>query len=423
MPHSHIRGEDRYMQPFWPTLLTSLLLFLSCFSQAWSDELQNASIKIGVPTSLTGIYKNDAQGYRQSLAFAVDEINAEGGLLGKKLTMVPFDIGVFSPEKLLTAAMVLVEQEHVDTVQGGWSGWGQNVAAFGRYSVPTFFADASISSIKQFRKDPKKYNNIFQMCDVEEPLAVGVLDMMRGLNYSYPNNKVVIIASNDDWGYKVRDAMEKNADSKGWRIAMSEAVPYGISKWEPLLQKIREINPAWIHLEVANPNDIKSFLTQFSQKPTQSLINLGYGLVQADLLKTLGPHAEGLLGKVVFTIPLPDGTNAASKKWLQRFKKRYGTVPSAAGYLSYVSLRMWAEAVKKVGDEKNYPAINKELTTMHYRGIEGGIWHFDSDHKIPMSKDTPLLGLQIQNGRLVTICKVANSCITTNPFIKPPWIH
>jgi len=380
-------------------------------------------IKIGVPTPLTGIYTSDALGYRQCLKFALDEINAEGGVLGKRLEMVPYDIGVFSPEKLMAAAVVLIEQEKVDSVHGGWSGWGQNVRAFGKYQVPTFFADASISSIHEYRKNPEKYSNIFQMCDVEEPLAVGVLDMMNGLDYKYPNRKVVIIATDDDWGYQIRGAMEKGAPAKNWQVAMSEVVPYGIQDWTALLEKIRSIDPAWIHLEVANPADVTAFLEQFGKKPTHSLINLGYGLMPPSLLKTLGRKADGLLGKVVFTMPLPDGPNIRAKKWLERFRAKYGNDPMAAGYLSYVSLQMWAQAVREVGDEKAYDRINKKLSEMTYVCVGGGVWHFDKDHKIPMSNDTPMLGMQIQDGKLVTICTVSNVYKATRPLQLPGWLR
>jgi branched-chain amino acid transport system substrate-binding protein len=379
-------------------------------------------IRIGVPSPLSGIYASDARGYRQCLEFALEEINSTGGILGKQLEMVTYDIGVLSPEKLMAAAVVLIEQQKVDSIHGGWSGWGQNVRAFGKYPVPTFFADASISSITEFRKHPEKYNNIFQMCDVEKPLAIGVLDMMNGLDYTYPNRKVVIIATDDDWGYRIRKAMENSSLDKGWNIAMSEVVPYGIKDWEALLTKIRDINPAWIHLEIASPPDVKAFLDQFNKKPTQSLVNLGYGLMPPNLVNTLGDRANGLLGKVVFTMPLPNGPTPQSQQWLNRFRTKYGSAPTTAGYLSYVSLKMWAAAVVEVGDEKAYDEINSKLLQMTYSGIGGGVWRFDEDQKIPMSTNTPMLGMQVQDGRLVTICEISDKVNIIHPFQIPTWV-
>ena len=378
-------------------------------------------IRIGVPTPLTGTYASDALGYRQCLEFAIEEINARGGLLGKRLEMVPYDIGVFSPEKMLAAAVVLIEREKVDTIHAGWSGWGQNVRAFGRYAVPTFFADASIGSIEVYRDDPQQYSNIFQMCEVEGPLAVGVLDMMNALPHRYDNQKIVVIVSDDEWGCRVGSTINVHAREKGWDMAMYEVVPYGIQNWDALLTKIRKIDPAWIHFEVVNPADAIAFIRQFKKAPTHSLINLGYGLMA--LIKTLGEEANGVLGKVAFTMPLPDGITPQAGAWLEKFCTRYGNNPMSAGYASYVSLKMWAGAVRQAGDEKGYDRINQILSQMTYQGIAGGVWAFDHDHKIPMSKNTPMLGMQVQNGKVVTICKVAvGETEEVRPFQTPPWI-
>ena len=404
----------------YTTLVAVILMMTVTGPGAWAGD---QVIRIGVPTPLTGTYASDAFGYRQCLAFAVQEINDGGGLLGKTLEMVPYDIGVFSPEKMLAAAVVLIDRENVDTVHAGWSGWGQNVRAFGKYSVPTFFADASISSIREYRKDSLQYSNIFQMCDVEGPLAEGVLEMMNALPYQYRNRKMVTIVSDDEWGCQVGRAIDLHAPEKGWEVAMHEVVPYGISDWNALLAKIRKINPGWIHFEMVSPADVIAFMHQFKKAPTRSLINLGYGLMPPALIKTMGAEADGLLGKVVFTMPLPDGLAPQADAWLKTFRARYGNNPMAAGYLSYVSLKMWAEAVLQAKDEKAYGRINQILSQMTYRCVAGGVWTFDRDHKIPMSKNTPMLGMQVQNGQVVTICKVADETQTVRRFQVPPWIR
>ncbi len=378
-------------------------------------------IKIGVPTPLTGYYVSDGMGYRQCLEFGIEEINAQGGLLGKKLKAVQFDIGDFSPEKLIQASAVLVGKNKVDSVHGGWSGWGQNVNAFGRYNVPTFFADASLSSVEAYRKDPEKNSNIYQMCDTERPLARNVFDTMISLPYEYPNKKIAIIVTDDSWGTETGEAMKIRAEEKGWEVAMYEVVPYGVREWGSLLTKIRNIKPAWIHLEIVSPPDVTTFFDQFMESPTQSLINFGYGVMPPDLVKTIGPKAGGILGDVVCVMPLPQGPNPEANAWLEKFRAKYGNDPLAAGYLSYVSLKMWAQAVREVGDVKDYDAINAALAKMTYTGVEGYTWTFDEDHKIPVSKNTPHLTMQIQDGRLVTIY-AGDTKYQQNSFQIPGWI-
>ncbi len=400
-------------------------IFLFAFALlTWigGTALAEEVIKIGVPTPLTGYYVSDGMGYRQCLEFGIDEINAQGGLLGKKLKAVQFDIGDFSPEKLIQAAALLVGREKVDSVHGGWSGWGQNVRAFGKYNVPTFFSDASLSSVDAYKKNPQNYSNVFQMCDTERPLATNVFDTMISLPYEYPNKKIAIIVTDDSWGTETGEAMKVRAKEKGWEVAMFEVVPYGVREWGSLLTKIRNIKPAWIHLEIVSPPDVTTFFDQFMEAPTQSLINFGYGVMPPDLVKTIGPKAHGILGDVVYVMPLPQGPNPEANAWLAKFRAKYGNDPLAAGYLSYISLKMWAQAVREVGDVKSYDAINASLAKMNYKGVEGGVWTFDEDHKIPVSKNTPHLTMQIQNGKLVTIYTGINTKYQQNSFQTPAWI-
>jgi branched-chain amino acid transport system substrate-binding protein len=392
-----------------------IFLAISCF--AWSAE----PIRIGVPTPLTGAYVSDGLGYRQNIEFAVEEINSAGGLLGRPLKRVLFDIGDFAPELHMQAADQLISRHKVDSVHGGWSGWGQNVLAFGKYDVPTFFADASISSIEVYREDTKKYRNIYQMCDVEKPTSIAFFDGMEGLPYQYPNKKLAIIVSDDAYGREIGDGLKERAGQKGWEVPMYEVVPYGTTEWGPLLTKIRAIEPAYIHVEIVSPPDLMTFFRQFSKSPTNSLINYGYALMVPDLLKNMGAEANGIMGGVLFVMPLPAGPTPEANAWLKRFRARFGNDPLAGGYLAYLGIVMWAEAVRSVGDVTNYDAINDYIANMTYKGVEGGTWKFDKDHKIPIAPDTPLLTLQVQDGKRVTVY-AGDKPYLDYKFQVPPWI-
>ena len=56
-----------------------------------SDEV--ATIAMGVPIPLTGPFSSDGEVMRKGILLAVDELNAKGGLLGKKIKTSIFDIG------------------------------------------------------------------------------------------------------------------------------------------------------------------------------------------------------------------------------------------------------------------------------------------------------------------------------------------
>ncbi len=89
------------------TAFSAALIATTTFiSTAYAD-----TIKIGAPDPLTGIYAVDGSVMLNVTKLAVADINAAGGLLGKKLEVIAFDIEDMLPEKLIAAAEVLVAKE------------------------------------------------------------------------------------------------------------------------------------------------------------------------------------------------------------------------------------------------------------------------------------------------------------------------
>jgi len=402
-------------------LSLTLMLILSFVGLSWAVE----PIKIGMPTPLTGAYVSDGEGYRQGIKTAVEEINTSGGLLGRPLEMIRFDIGDFSPEKLMQAADQLVGKLKVDVGHGGWSGWGQDVRAFGKYEVPFFMVDSSISAVQVMKEDPESYSNCFQLGMIEKDIAVDVFDVMAQLPYSYPNNKIVIIVAEDSWGRETGIALEDRAKEKGWQIAMHEIVPYGTREWGPLLTKIRNIKPAWIHVEIVSPPDLMTFFRQFMQRPINSLINFGYGLTSPAFIANMGTEANGIMGETS-GIPIPEGPTHKADTFLNNFKKKLNVYPQSGGYAAYIGMKMWAEAVKAVGDVNNYSAINKYVAETPYEDKNTLGWvKFNKDHHFVPPVDIPFKNLhyQVINGELVTIYSGKGVKYLGNKWQLPPWIR
>ena len=378
------------------------------------------TIKVGAPLPMTGPYAGDGIGYYQGVKYAVDEINAAGGLLGRQLELVRFDTQDFAPERVMQAADHLVGREKVDAIHAGWAGWGQDVRAYGKYEVPTFVLNASISAVKVFQENPKKYSNWFQMNDIERNLAVDLFDVMEHLPYTYPNKKVAVITADDSWGTESGNGVKDRAKEKGWEVAVDEVVPYGTREWGPVLTKIRVANPAWIYVEIVSAPENMTFFRQFIKAPTQSLINLGYGISPPDVLGNMGQEADGLLGYFL-GIPGPKAPTADADAWLKKFRKKFGNEPAANTFPTYVGVKWWAKAVEKVGDVKNYQAICANIASTPYTDVAGRKLWFDQDHKAPI-ESWPIAHLQGQNAELVTIYTGPGKKYLNYKFQVPRWI-
>jgi len=382
--------------------------------------LATETIKVGAPLPMSGPYAGDGIGYYQGVKCAVDEINTAGGLLGKQLEIVSFDTKDFAPEIVMQAADQLVNNEKVDVIHAGWAGWGQDVRAYGKYDVPTFVLDASISSVSVYREHPDKYTNWFQMNDIERNLAIDLFDVMENLPYQYPNKKIAVITADDSWGMESGSGFKDRAKEKGWRVVVDETVPYGTREWRPILTKINATKPSIIYLEIVSAPDLITFFRQFMKSPTQSLITYGYGISPPDFLSNLGSEANGLLGYFL-GIPGPKAPNPKADQWLKDFRAQFKTDPAANTFPTYVGVKWWAKAVQSVGDAKKYAAINKYIATTPYTDVAGRVLKFDQDHKTPIDS-WPCAHMQVQDGKLITIYTGPQKNYMDYKFQLPPWI-
>jgi branched-chain amino acid transport system substrate-binding protein len=380
-------------------------------------------IKVGVPLAMTGPYADTGDNYWKGIKLAIDEINAAGGLVGRRLESVRFDTQDFAPERVMQGADYLCGQEKVDSVHAGWAGWGQDVRAYGKYTAPFFADDGSQAAVDVFKQDPQQYRNIFQLTDTDINQAESMFRVLMALPYAYPNQKAVIINADDAWGMGVGDTLERNFAEKGWDVALRETVPYGTREWGPILTRIRRIQPAIIHVEIVSAQEVITFFRQFMKAPTPSILSYGYSLVPREVVETMGQEADGLLGEVPTAMPTPVAPTPQAQAWVERFEKEWGHPPQAGSWAAYSGVKAWAAAVAAVGDPSRHDAICEHIATQGYRG-ETGWWKWDADHVMRAGGDVPIGHYQVQGGELVTIfTDPPTTAYRDFRFVTPRWIQ
>jgi ABC-type branched-subunit amino acid transport system substrate-binding protein len=381
-------------------------------------------IKIGSPVPLTGYFAGDGAHFLNGTKVAVDEINENGGVLGKKLEIVTFDTQDLAPERVMLAADRLVGKEKVDLLIPGWGGWGQDIRAYGKYDVPTFLVDASIAARDVFRENPEKYYNIYQMVDIEEPAAYEqFIIMAEHLPYQFTNKSLAIITTDDPWGMENGKGFRNAAKDKGWKVVVDEVVPYGTTSWLPILTKIRKEKPGIVYIEVISVPDQVSFMREFLRKPINALVHVGYAPSLMDFAENIGADGNGILG----LWPPPAGPEYRSKEitdWVALYQKKFGENPSGTSFIAYDAVKIWANAVNKVGDEKNYKAINHYIAQNPNKALAvttaDGMARFDSDNTITIDQTRHPL-MQMWDGICYSLY-YADGEKYKYDFKQPPWI-
>jgi len=385
-------------------------------------------IKVGVPLPMTGWFVADGVAYFQGINMAVSEINAAGGLLGRPLEIVRFDHQNFEPEIVMESADYLCGVVKVDGVHAGWAGYGADVKVYGKYDMPYFMFNESFSSIEVVRSDPELYYNVFQLGDIERPYGVAMADAHLMLPYEYPNNKVALIAGDAPWDREVTAGLGERLEEEGWEIVMQEVAPYGTTEWGALLTEIRVEDPAVIGFEVISIPDVTTFVRQFMEEPTNSLIHLFWSGVLREFEEIMGEEGDGLTMLGIANVGLPVAQNEKAQEYLDRCKLTYGYPPTAGATAVYNGVHIWADAVRAVGDVNDYRAICQWISEWEGEFASGiGTGYFDEDQKLPLTMGAAPQLVQIQGGKFTTIYLWTEPYVdylgTAYEFQVPPWIE
>ncbi len=372
-------------------------------------------IKIGAPLPLTGYAASDGEHMLMGLQLAVDDLNAKGGLLGRPVELVTYDIEDLLPEVVSASAEYLLRKEKVDVVIEGYGGWGPDFLAFGAKSdVPFFHGSGSIQGANLVKDDPESYWNMFQVFSVEKTYGIRAF---KGLtffekDYVYPNKKIALVHGDWEWDLLYTQAVKELAEAAGWEVVMDETVPYGTTDWGSILLKIRQENPAAICTSILSVADIASFVNQFLENPTDSLLDISYMVVFTEVQDAIGEKLKGAMGYVTsYVLPTDEG-----KAWEKRFKDKFGMdYPLTTPPSTYDTAMVWAKAVEAVGDTRDYKAIADYIRANPYTGLLG-LYDFNNpEQTIHPGPQRPIAYAQYAgNGEL--------SFFGTDEFELPPWL-
>jgi ABC-type branched-subunit amino acid transport system substrate-binding protein len=347
---------------------------------------------------------------------AIDELNAQGGLLGQKLEYSVFDIGDLTPDKLQAAATDLVERKNVQVLINGYGGMGPDIPAFCPYPIPYINNDATSNVVELMEK--MKCKSIFMGSDVDINYGRITFQQLMSLGYEFPNKKLAIIAGPYDWEINATKGAREVAEKLGWEVVVNEQVPYDTKEWSGILSKIRAANPSLIYLELLDPASVNAMISQFHDNPSkQSLLYAGYSAsvpAFGEIIKT--GAAEGVLGMTLSAQRPDDKGRAFAEKWRQKYNEE---PPLSVAAQIYDEVMLWAAAVNKAGSATDYNAIAGALRDNPYDGITGVVKFNDQQYVTSSDETVPTQLLQVQGDGVKQVMIGTKKNVA---FQTPPWI-
>ncbi|MCT7307135.1 substrate-binding protein [Ralstonia wenshanensis] len=355
------------MNPSKQRLIVGAIAALSALaSQANTTD----PIKVGVAVGLSGANSVVAPAVVQSSQLAVDEINASGGILGRKVVLEIVDdaSGAVGAQK---AYDTLVFQKNVDAI----------------ISMETSAARNAALPIVARGKKPFIYTSFYEgrSCNpwmhvngwVPEQQVAPVVDFFKASKGA----KTFYLVGNDyAFGRGMLDFTKKYIEQHGGKVVGEEYLPIDGTDWTPILSKIRSVHPDALISATAGGAPNVALAKQL--KGSGMTVSYGNLAIDEGTAKSMGDVATGIYmsGSYLTSIDTPE-----NKKFLAAMDKRFGRdlkTPNELSEPQYEAIYLYKAAVEKVGST-DAAKVNKALDEVSFNGPRGVV-------KMDKSRHTPL---------------------------------
>ena len=309
------------------------------------------TIKIGIAGAHTGDLASYGLPTVKAAQLVVKDVNAKGGILGKKVELIIEDEAC-KPELATNAATKLVSGK-VDAVIGHICS-GATKAALRTYK------DAKIITISPSATNPEltqsgQYPNFFR--------TIAPDDAQAKLNVNFTLNilkikKIAVIHDKGDYGKGFAEYAKKFIDESGKaQVVLFEGITPGAVDYSAIVQKIKHSEAEAVIYGGYHP-EAASVVQQMRKKGMKTLFISDDGVKDQTFIKVAGQHAEG----VYATGPRDTTKNPLAIAAIDAHKKAYGTEPGAFYLNAYSATIAILNAISKAKSTQ-YEAVGKALRT------------------------------------------------------------
>ncbi len=338
----------------------SMIVMLSVSRYATAED----TIKIADFDPLSGTFKDIGDRYVDGVKFAVETINDSGGLLGKKVEVIPVD-SEFKPDVSVRKAENLRLKEGVQFFCGGsGSSVGAALSKFAERQNVIFFTfgmEAATMTGKECNR------NFFRPClnTDQHSSALAVLMGKRGFR------RCAIIAQDYSFGHEAVEAFKKKLKqaSRRTQIVIELFHPVGTKDFAPYASQVIAAKPDVIFTPNWG-NDLTLLIKQGRPMGMTQRI-FSYFINDEVLIEGIGNDrlVIGSYSAEPYALSIPTQKN---RDFLARYYKARRYYPSGGGGSAYIAVMFWAEAVKKA-KSTNATAVIKAWEGLSYNG-PAGVW-------------------------------------------------
>ena len=319
----------------------------------------DGELKIGIMVPTTGSEATYGKDMENAIQIAVDEINAEGGILGKKVVTTTGDAACDA--QMATAAASKLVSSDVTAVVGGYCSGATlpTLSIYGDANVPLVIPAANSTKLI-----PNNPGNAFMINGTGAHQAQKAVGLFEKLG----SEKIAIVHQGDGYSEDLAKITNDVWEEAGHEVVAFEVVNKGEQDFSSLVTNVRSKNPDLLYW-TAYYADGGMLIKQLRQGGYEGEIVVGDGSNSPKLMEIAGNAAEGVY---VTSNPLVEYLPAA-KKFMEDYKARFNNDPGPYSALSYDGLYLVADAIERAGSADKAAIVKALKETQGFEGLAGKV--------------------------------------------------
>ena len=365
-------------------ILCTVVLCMVGVSPALGEDV----IKIGAILSVTGPASFLGAPEARTLEMLADDMNAQGGINGKKVKLIIKD-SAGSPEKAISFAKQLIEEDKVFAIIGpstsGETMAIKNIVEEGKtILISCAAAEVIVNPVAKY---------VFKTPQKDSYAVLRIFQQMKKMGIS----KIGVLTSNTGFGKAGKEQIEKLAPENGIQIMVNEVYDKAATDLTAEVTKLKAANvQAVINWSIEPAQSI--VIKNIRQIGLKIPIFQSHGFGNIQYVKAAGVAAEGVIfpaGRLLIADSLPK--NDPQRDVLLKYKSNYETKShgeecSTFGGHGYDAFMILVQAIKEAGPDKE--KVRTTIENMKGFVGTGGVFNFSAqDHN----------GLDINSFEMLTV--------------------
>jgi branched-chain amino acid transport system substrate-binding protein len=352
-------------------------------------------IRIGLSTTMTGVAAVFGQHDKWGLELAISEINAAGGILGRKVEGITED-NRCNPAEGVKAATKLLNETKVHALIGAMcsSVTLATMPLVQRAEIPFVVTVSTAASIAQ--QSGKGGNQwTFKTNPADDTMAEAIAEKLKEMGIK----TMAFMAEETDYGRGGVKGFAEALEKRGIKVVAIEYFPQGLPDFSTLLTKLASIKPDRVGL-YALRGDNESVMR--AVEGLEFKIPFAGRLDLNSTVKGVSPQyvaKGGLDGYLAINPYQPDWDEPKNLAFVEKFKKfAKGEQPLQQGFYTYEGMLLLADAIKRAGSTEA-KAIRDALKATKFPSMMGATYEFDDNH---LAHNNALIQ-EIKGGKIIAI--------------------